>query len=79
MTCIIVDDEPNAIDVLKRYAVQTPFLELLEAFRNPIKAIAFIQDSPVDLVFLDIDMPILSGIPFIKTLAKKTYATPSTA
>lgn len=79
MICIIVDDEPNAIDILKRYVMQTPFLQLLETFRNPMKAISFMQDHSVDLIFLDINMPNLSGIQFIKTLEKKPLIILTTA
>ena len=70
MNCIIIDDEPNAIDVLKRYVEQTAFLHFIQAFRNPVKALGFLQETPVDLVFLDIDMPHLSGIQFVKSLEK---------
>ncbi len=68
MNCIIIDDEPNAIDVLKRYAEQTPFLNLRQTFRNPLKAIGFLQEEQVDLVFLDINMPKLSGIQFLRSI-----------
>jgi two-component system LytT family response regulator len=68
MTCIIVDDEPNAIDVLKRYITQTPYLQLSQTFRNPLKAISYLQEEKVDVVFLDINMPNLSGIQLMRSL-----------
>lgn len=68
MNCIIIDDEPNAIDVLKRYVSQTPYLHLTQTFRNPLKAISFLQEEKVDLVFLDINMPNLSGIQLMRSL-----------
>ena len=60
MTCIIIDDEPNAIDILKRYAEQAS-LELLATFRNPLKAMVWLEENDVDLVFLDINMPEIKG------------------
>jgi two-component system LytT family response regulator len=68
MNCIIVDDEPNAIDVLKRYIAQTPYLQLEQTFRNPLKAISYLQEEKIDLVFLDINMPNLSGIQLMRSL-----------
>jgi two-component system LytT family response regulator len=68
MKCIIVDDEPNAIDVLKRYIAQTPYLQLEQTFRNPLKAISYLQEEKIDLVFLDINMPNLSGIQLMRSL-----------
>lgn len=79
MNCIIIDDEPNAIDVLKRYVEQTPFLHLLQSFRNPIKAAGYLHEAHVDLVFLDINMPKLSGIQFLKTLDAKPLIIFTTA
>ena len=79
MNCIIVDDEPNAIDVLKRYAELTPFLNLRQTFRNPLKAISYLQEEQVDLVFLDINMPKLSGIQFLRSIETKPLVIFTTA
>ncbi len=79
MNCIIVDDEPNAIDVLKRYVKQTPFLRLLQTFRNPIKALGYLQEEKIDLIFLDINLPNLSGIQFAKSLENKPFIIYATA
>ncbi len=68
MNCIIVDDEPNAIEVLKRYVERTPLLDLRGTFRDPMKAQAFLKEDDVDLIFLDINMPNLSGIEFMRSL-----------
>ncbi|HYE55058.1 MAG TPA: LytTR family DNA-binding domain-containing protein [Chitinophagaceae bacterium] len=67
MNCIIVDDEPNAIDVLKRYAEQAD-IALLANFRNPLKALAWLHEHTTDLVFLDINMPEIKGIDFVKAM-----------
>ncbi len=68
MKCIIVDDEPYAIDLLKSYVLKTESLELVGTFTNPVKAHAFLAKNRVDLIFLDINMPELTGIQLIKSL-----------
>ncbi|MES2774231.1 MAG: LytTR family DNA-binding domain-containing protein [Bacteroidota bacterium] len=79
MNCIIIDDEPNAIDVLKRYVEKTPFLKLDDTFRNPLKAIDYLQQHPADLIFLDINMPHLTGIQFARSFVQKTMFIFTTA
>ena len=69
MKCIIVDDEPKAIEVLQRYVEKISDLILLASFRDPLKAIEFIKLKQVDLIFLDINMPGLSGLQFTKLIA----------
>ena len=66
--CIIVDDKPLAIDILKDYTGKVSFLELLYTTQNPLDALDFVRNNTVDLVFLDIQMPELSGIQFLKIL-----------
>lgn len=68
MKCIIVDDEPLAIEILESYVARIEELELTGTFRNAIAAFSFVQQNPVDLIFLDIEMPKLSGIDFLRTL-----------
>jgi DNA-binding LytR/AlgR family response regulator len=68
MTCIIVDDEPLAIEILESYVSKVESLELVGTFRNAISAFTFLQERSVDLMFLDIQMPKLSGIDFLKSL-----------
>src|SRR5213078_3241540 len=79
INCIIVDDEQHAIDVLVHYVKQTPHLNLVETFTNPIKALQALSTQKVDLVFLDIQMPELSGIDFIKTIHGKAKVILTTA
>ena len=69
MTCLVIDDEPVAIDILQDYIAKVPFLELLQSFRESIKALEFLQQNNVDLIFLDINMPDLSGIQFLNALS----------
>ena len=66
--CIIVDDEPMARDVIRRYVEKTPSLRLLNEFGNAIDAMVFLQEQPVDMIFLDIKMPQLSGTDFVRSL-----------
>jgi two-component system, LytTR family, response regulator len=66
--CLIVDDEPLAREVLKRYIGEMPMLELVGECGNAIQANTVLQQQPVDLVFLDIRMPQLNGTDFLKML-----------
>ncbi|KFC23335.1 LytR/AlgR family response regulator transcription factor [Epilithonimonas lactis] len=69
--CIIVDDEPLAIQLLENYVMKIPFLELVFSSENPIEALEYIQNNEADLIFLDIQMPELSGINFMKIVGDK--------
>lgn len=64
--CIIVDDEPLAISLLEHYVEKIPFLELVFSTENPILALEYLQKNDSDLIFLDIQMPELTGINFMK-------------
>jgi two-component system, LytTR family, response regulator len=66
--CIIVDDEPMARDVIKRYIQQMPKLKLMGEFGNAIDATIFLQEHSIDIIFLDIRMPELSGTEFVRSL-----------
>jgi DNA-binding LytR/AlgR family response regulator len=79
MNCIILDDEPHAIEVLVRYVGQTPSLTLKGTFRNPLKALEFLQTESVQLIFLDINMPNLTGMQFLQSLYKKPLVIFTTA
>ena len=67
--CVIVDDEPLAIRVLEKHITNVPGLELVATFDNAISAGHFLQDTSIDLLFLDIQMPVVTGIDFIKNTA----------
>jgi DNA-binding LytR/AlgR family response regulator len=77
--CIIVDDEQAAIDILVHYVQQTPQLNLEGSFTNPLEALKCIQERKIDLIFLDIQMPELSGIDLIKTIQGKCRVILTTA
>jgi DNA-binding LytR/AlgR family response regulator len=79
MKCIIVDDEPLAIEILESYVARVDELELVGTFRNAISAFTFVQQNQVDLIFLDIEMPKLSGIDFLKTLKHRPRVIITTA
>jgi len=68
LRCIIIDDEPLAVDLLKSYAEQTPFLDLAATYNDALSAIDSIKSGDIDLLFLDINMPKISGLEFSKTL-----------
>lgn len=70
MRTIAIDDEPLALSLVSGYIKKTGFLDLIAVFDNPIDAIDFLQEEVVDLVFLDIQMPELNGVEFVKTLLK---------
>jgi two-component system LytT family response regulator len=77
--CLVVDDEPLAIDILTDYISKIPFLELVESFKNPIDALSAVQQNKADLVFLDVQMPELTGIQFLKITNGKCKVILTTA
>ncbi|WP_166383811.1 MULTISPECIES: LytR/AlgR family response regulator transcription factor [unclassified Polaribacter] len=79
ITCVIVDDEPMALNLVESYVEKTPFLELKQKCSSAIEAMEFIKTEPVDLLFLDIQMPDLTGIEFSKMLPKETRVIFTTA
>jgi DNA-binding LytR/AlgR family response regulator len=66
--CLIVDDEPLALDLIERYVQQTPFLELAGRCANAFEAMQALEQSDIELLFLDIQMPDLNGVAFSRTL-----------
>lgn len=71
MKCIIIDDEPLAIDILKEYCIKLDFLELEGTFNNPLESIPVIKQKKIDLIFCDIEMPQMNGIDFIESLENR--------
>lgn len=66
--CFIIDDEPNARDVIKKFVSKVPFLEVTGEFDNALEALFQVHDKKPDLVFLDVEMPEMNGFEFIHTL-----------
>ncbi len=79
LTCIIVEDEPLARNLLTQYVLKTPSLTLLQAFPNPLEAMAFLRNNPTDILFLDIQMPEITGITLLKIMQKKPIVILTTA
>lgn len=68
INCLIIDDEPLAINVIKNYLEPVENFEVINTFSNPIEGLNFLKNNKVDVIFLDINMPVLDGINFIKSL-----------
>lgn len=79
MIAIAIDDEPIALDIVKSHAAKVPFLNLSETFTDAFMAISFMQKNKVDLIFLDIKMPDISGIDFLKSLSNPPMVIFTTA
>ena len=77
--CIIVEDEPLAVKVLSDYISQVPFLELHGSFKDAILATDYLRSNVVDLIFLDIHLPKLKGMAFLKTLTSPPAVIITTA
>jgi len=79
ITCIIIEDEPLAVKVLADYIAQVPFLQLEGTFKDAILATEWLRTNEVQLMFVDIHLPKLKGMAFLKTLAKKPAVIITTA
>ena len=79
LTCLIVDDEPLARNLLTEYVRKLPYLQLIEACASPLAAIEVLRNKPVDILFLDIQMPEITGITLLKILQKKPLVILTTA
>jgi two-component system LytT family response regulator len=77
--CLAIDDEPLALKQIGSYIKKTPFLELVALCNNPFSAMEFIKENHVDLLFVDISMPDLSGMDFVKSLTIKPLVIFTTA
>jgi two-component system LytT family response regulator len=77
--CIVIEDEPLAVKVIADYISQVPFLELQATFKNALLAIEFLRDNSTDLIFLDIHLPQLKGMDFLKTLSNPPSVIITTA
>jgi len=79
LTCAIIDDEPLAADLLASYARKTPELHLIGTYESALTAMKVLRENPVNLLFLDIQMPELSGLEFAKILPRDTRIIFTTA
>jgi two-component system, LytTR family, response regulator len=79
LSCLIVDDEPLARNLLTEYVRKIPWLRLEKACSNPLEAMEILRSAPPDLLFLDVQMPEITGIGLLKAVAKKPYVILTTA
>lgn len=79
LRCAIVDDKPLAIDVIRTYIEQVPFLTLVHATTNPLAALPWVDQQLVDVIFLDIQMPELTGVQFMKIVEARVGIVLTTA
>ena len=79
ISCIAIDDEPKALEVIERYCGKTSQVSLKASFREPVKAIEFLQREKVDLIFLDINMPDINGMALLQTLSSRPLVIFTTA
>lgn len=68
---IIIDDKPAAIEILERHAQKVPFIELKNSFFSTAEALAYLHTETIDLIFLDIQMPDMLGIDFVRLIQNK--------
>jgi DNA-binding LytR/AlgR family response regulator len=78
LNCIIVDDDPQSIKVLANHIEKTPFLTLVTTFTESVNALAFLQDTPIDLLFSDVEMPDLTGIELLEIINNRCKVILST-
>ena len=79
MRAIAIDDEPIALEIVRSHASKVPFLDLKAEFTDAFKALEYLQKESIDLIFLDIKMPDISGIEFFNSLSKKPLLIFTTA
>ena len=79
LRCAIIDDEPLALGLLESYVRKTPSLELCGRYSSAIQAMQALSEQPVDLLFLDIQMPELSGLEFSRMIPESTRIVFTTA
>ncbi|TPE42458.1 LytR/AlgR family response regulator transcription factor [Pontibacter mangrovi] len=79
MKAIAIDDEPMALEVVRSHAAKVPFLELVSCYTDAFKALEHLQEEPIDLLFLDIKMPDISGLDFFASLQVKPMVIFTTA
>jgi two-component system LytT family response regulator len=79
MKAIAIDDEPIALNIIRSHAARVPFLDLKATFTDAFQALEFLQKETIDLIFLDIKMPDISGLDFFNSLTKKPMVIFTTA
>ena len=72
--CIAIDDNTHDLDIVENYITKIPFLELLKTFDNAFDAFEFLDRQEIDLIFTDVEMPVLNGLEFLGSLRRKPYS-----
>ncbi|GGK69399.1 LytR/AlgR family response regulator transcription factor [Rufibacter glacialis] len=71
LTCLAIDDEPLALDLMRSYISKIPFLKLVQTCSSALEALPLLQQQPIDLLFLDIEMPEITGVQFAQSLSHR--------
>ncbi|SRR5258706_4791097 len=79
LKCIAIDDEPPALDLVKEYVAKSPGLQLIQTFNDAISGGEFLRTNPVDLLFIDINMPDITGLDLVRSLQEKPMIIFTTA
>ncbi|MBW1296467.1 LytR/AlgR family response regulator transcription factor [Aquimarina litoralis] len=79
LQCLIADDEPIARQIIENYTKEIPYLEVVKTCKNAFEVMSYLQSNTVDILFLDINMPKLSGISLLKTMQQKPHVIITTA
>ncbi len=79
LRCVIIDDEPLAVEIIKGYIDKIEGLEVVKTFHSAVESLSFFQENEVDVLFLDINMPVLNGLDFLENLDKKPFIIITTA
>ena len=79
INCLIIDDEPLAINVIKSFIKEIDNITIINTFTSPVNALKYLKEHKVDLIFLDINMPLLNGLDFIRNLETKPLIIVTTA
>lgn len=79
LKCVAIDDEPLALELIKNYVAKFPELELLQTFDDAISGAEFIRSIPVDVLFIDINMPDITGLDLVRSLEEKPIIIFTTA
>src|SRR5438094_727732 len=77
--CVAIDDEPLALEVIKQYVSKFPALKLVQTFDDAVSGAEFLRNYPVDLLFIDISMPDLTGIELVRSIKEKPMTIFTTA
>src|SRR5476651_821926 len=79
LKCIAIDDEPLALELMRKYIAKFPSLQLVQCFEDAISGAEFLSHTPIDLLFVDINMPDITGIDLVRSLADKPMVIFTTA